>query len=146
MSLASRLRTLERLAAVPDEADRSAEWRDAFRRDLAAFLTHIPEQHRNAVAEASATDTTEQFSEWMMSPLALWAMPIPEDYVFPIALVEFMLNPPRDFWMGHHFADCGLTVPVYTTWSNDPCPPVNLKAFPVCPKCQICHTPEWVAD
>ena len=60
---------------------------------------------------------------------------MPAGYQFPRVLVEWMLNPPRSWFLGHHCERCGLGVPLLTTWSNDPNPAPSIVVFPACPAC-----------
>jgi hypothetical protein len=66
----------------------------------------------------------DHFCAWMSGPFARWAMPIPDDYVFPRALIEHLVAHPDDF-LGHACERCGLCVP-----SGGGVPP-----FPECPAC-----------
>lgn len=59
-----------------------------------------------------------------------------EDYLLPVALIEFLLNPSRDYVIIHDCGVCGLQVPIYSTWTNDPNPPLNLTIFADCPACE----------
>ncbi|HJZ55977.1 MAG TPA: reverse transcriptase-like protein [Gemmataceae bacterium] len=39
----------------------------------------------------------------------------------------------RRAWMGHHCGRCGMSVPLLTTWENDPDRPSSIVVFPTCP-------------
>lgn len=136
MRLRHRIRVLEGRAAARIY-DPWARWREEYRRERDRFLSHIPPDLRTAVDAAFDADATtqEDFTSLMSHPFARWAPPMAADYQFPRALIEWMLNPPRAFWMGHNCERCGLTVPLYTTWANDPDPPPSVVAFPTCPAC-----------
>jgi hypothetical protein len=96
-----------------------------------AFLEHVPtEFHRRVDARFIGGD--EAFAEWRLSPFAKWAT-MPATFMFPAALVEFMLNPPARFFLAHACEQCGLSIPIFTTGYPDT--PKDLTAFPVCPAC-----------
>ena len=138
MSIHSRLLAIERIVSEATECEgRRTQYLEDCRRDFYKMLAHVPEHLCEAIFDARTRDsgTSHDISEWFNHPFARWAMPMREDYIFPEALVEFILNPPRDIWMGHNCGDCGLTVPLYYTWTNDPDPPKDLSCFPTCPAC-----------
>jgi hypothetical protein len=60
---------------------------------------------------------------------------MPGDFEYPRKLVEWLLRPPRDWFLGHACGRCGLNVPLLVTWSNDPTPPKSIVVFPICPAC-----------
>lgn len=134
MTLRHRIRALERRpAGSPD--DPVTRIMAGHRRQRDEFLTHIPADLRARVSAAIDSDRGEGFGSLMSAPFARWAPPVPAGFEFPRALVGWMLNPPRGYWMGHHCERCGLAVPLLATWSNDPGPPPKLSVFPACPAC-----------
>jgi hypothetical protein len=106
------------------------------RRRRDEFLTHVPADLRPAVAAAVDADEGEGFVGLMLFPFARWAPPMLAGYELPRRLLEWVLDPPRRYWMGHNCERCGLAVPLLTTWSNDPDPPSSVVAFPECPACR----------
>lgn len=134
MSLKRRLGALE-------TRHKPNEWRAALAaecaRRRAEFLGRIPPDLRPAVAAALDTepDSRERydFDELSLSPFASWAT-MPPGFEYPRALIECLLNPPRDLLLVHHCGRCGLRVPIFLTWSNDPNPPADLTVFPTCPR------------
>jgi hypothetical protein len=137
---------IKKLVEKVDEADRqeerrtgiSDEWREQEQRERDAFLSHAPADLRAAVDAgfSESNPESETFASWLLWPFAKWAPPMADDFVFPRALVEFMLSPPRPIWMGHCCERCGLYVPLYLVPSRDPTPPpADLRVFPTCPAC-----------
>lgn len=51
----------------------------------------------------------------------------------PAPLVGWLLDPPRDYWVGHNCRRCGLSAPVLATRHNDSDPPPSVVAFQACP-------------
>lgn len=74
-------------------------------------------------------------ASWRSYPLARWAMPLPEGFTFPRALLEFLADPPHDYFFGHSCEQCGLHVPICTFWDGKTGPPHNIRPFAVCPAC-----------
>jgi hypothetical protein len=141
VSLRRRVAAVKRTLDSPGGGGRDrfeaivAGWGEAWRRDVEAFLPHIPADLRDAVRVASQGRHADALASWMHSPFAKWAGPLPPDYQFPRALVEWMAGPARNYFMGHACGRCGLSVPLLSTWSNDPDRPAALKVFPSCPAC-----------
>jgi hypothetical protein len=139
VTLRSRLRAIEKqTAAATRRDDHFAAVLAEMDRDRAAFLTHIPADLRPRVSAALANadgPQGESLSSWQLWPFARWAGPVPAGFVFPPAFVAWLLDPPRDFWMGHTCGRCGMSVPLYFTHNNDPDPPPALSPFPTCPAC-----------
>lgn len=138
MKWESRLHVVEQLAA---EIERSAsQWEQYFAErevQLIQSLTHIPDHLQNAVI-AKINERTiegEQLEEWLLEPFRKWAPPMADDYLLPATLIEYLLNPLRDYVIIHNCGTCGLQVPIYSTWTNDPDPPPKLAIFPECPAC-----------
>jgi hypothetical protein len=134
----SRLSALEWIAAdVVDADERIADYQAAADRYLVEMLAHIPGPILLSVTDAigAGGPVGESLREWLHAPFKVGSPPVTADLRFPISLVEFLLHPPRDYWIGHSCKACGLMVPVFLTWANDPDPPPVLKAFPVCPSC-----------
>lgn len=137
MRLSGRVRSLEQRAACPSVGDRSLIV-DACERQRAAFLVWVPEDLCGAVLErldGPYAEDSESYASWSLWPFARWAQEPGPEYRFPRALVEWILDPPRAFWMGHHCGRCGLSVPLYSTHCGDPDPPKDLRVFPTCPAC-----------
>ncbi|HEX4611628.1 MAG TPA: hypothetical protein VH092_25760 [Urbifossiella sp.] len=108
---------------------------DQTRAGRAAFLGLVPADLRAAVAGVFADpDRAERLAEWVLYPFARWAAP-PAGFEFPRPLVDWLLAPPRGWFLGHACERCGLAVPLLTTWSNDPTPPQSMVVFPACPAC-----------
>jgi hypothetical protein len=99
-----------------------------------AFLMMVPEDLRMAVGIALSYGDDDSLHSWALWPFARWAT-IPAGFQFPRALVEWLLNPPRGWFLGHNCERCGLGVPLLATWSNDPDPPPSIVVFPACPAC-----------
>ena len=105
---------------------------DQARRDL---LARVPVDLRSELAARfSDPDRRGDLADWADEPFARWAT-MPADFEYPRALVEWLLRPPRDWFLGHACGRCGLHVPLLATWSNDPDPPKSIVAFPACPAC-----------
>ena len=135
MKLAGRIDALERRTAVRREL---GDGLGEFLRRREASLSLVPEDLRAAVESRlrpARAVQAETFSSWLHGPFARWAPAPAAGYRFPRSMVAWMLDPPRRFWMGHHCGRCGLCVPLYATWSNDPDPPPVLGPFPACPAC-----------
>jgi hypothetical protein len=136
-SLQKRLLALAR-RAVPAEdgyARLQRRWAEEAAQRRQAHLARIPKDLRPAVAALLADpDEAEHLSSWVSSPFARWAT-MPDGFVFPRALVEWILHPPRGWYMGRTCGRCGLNVPLLSTWSNDPDPPSSIVVFPTCPAC-----------
>lgn len=108
---------------------------DARHAERVAFLMMVPEDLRLAVGVAlSVPDGDESLHSWALGPFARWATP-PAGFQFPRALVEWLLHPPRDWFLGHACGRCGLGVPLVSTWATDPSPPPSIVVFPACPAC-----------
>jgi hypothetical protein len=100
-----------------------------------AFLMQVPEDLRMAVGIAlSDPDGDESLHAWALWPFARWAA-VPPGFHFPRKLVEWLMNPPRSWFLGHACERCGLGVPLLVTYSNDPSPPPSIVVFPACPAC-----------
>ena len=54
---------------------------------------------------------SETLAAWHFHPRARWAMPLPDDYRFPLALLEWIAAPTGDYGMMHACGRCGLIVP-----------------------------------
>jgi hypothetical protein len=143
VSLRRRVAAVERALASPGGGGRDrfdaivAGWGEAWRRDVEAFLPHVPADLRDAVRVASRGRHGDAIASWIQLPFARWAGPLPADYRFPRRLVEWMVAPPggRSYFMGTHCGRCGLSVPLITHKSDDPDRPADLRAFPSCPAC-----------
>ena len=137
MRLSGRIRALERQVSSHSAGERSAAV-DACRHQREVFLTWVPEDLRGAVVErldGPYAENTESYASWSSRPFGRWA-PVPgPEFRFPRVFVEWLLNPPRSFWMGHTCGRCGLSVPLHSTYSGDPNPPQDLRVFPTCPAC-----------
>ena len=131
-----RIRALE-VWAANSRQDEWAALLEEYDRRRADFLARIPADLRAAVDAALRAPfaTRTAFADLERGPFAPWAPPMPDDFTFPRGMVAWMLDPPRAYWMGHHCGRCGLTVPLFLTWSNDPDPPPTVIAFPTCPAC-----------
>jgi hypothetical protein len=100
-----------------------------------AFLMTVPEDLRMRVGIALCDPNgDDSLHSWALWPFARWATP-PAGFEFPRALVEWVLHPPRGWFLGHACERCGLNVPLLATWSNDPNPPPGIVVFPACPAC-----------
>jgi hypothetical protein len=139
VTLRNRLRDIDRrTAAATRRDDHAAKMLADMDRKRAEFLVHVPADLRPAVVAALDDPDpvrNEQLATWQLWPFARWVGPIPAGFVFPPAFVAWLLDPPRGYWMGHHCGRCGMTVPLFNTWSNDPDPPPVLSPFPTCPAC-----------
>jgi hypothetical protein len=131
-----RIRALE-VWAANSRQDEWAALLEEYNRRRADFLARIPADLRAAVDAALRAPFGSEagFASLERDPFAPWALPMPADFTFPRGMVAWMLDSPREYWMGHHCGRCGLTVPLFLTWSNDPDPPPDLAAFPICPAC-----------
>lgn len=108
---------------------------DAWAADRAACLGRVPDDLRAAAGAALADPLRgEDLADWVLWPFAPWAT-VPAGFRFSRALVEWLLHPPRPWFLGHHCGRCGLGVPLLSTWSNDPNPPTTIVVFPACPAC-----------
>jgi len=96
-------------------------------RELAAL-------ERMAVGIALSYQDDDSLHSWALWPFAPWAT-VPAGFQFPRALVEWLLRPPRGWFLGHTCGRCGLKVPLLVTWSNDPGPPATIVVCPTCPAC-----------
>lgn len=112
-----------------------------------AFLMMVPEDLRMAVGIALSYGDDDALHSWALWPFARWAT-VPAGFQFPRALVEWILRPPRGWFLGHACERCGLAVPLLTTWSNDPDPPPSIVVFPACPACggQTSHAANWFTE
>jgi hypothetical protein len=139
VTLRNRLRAIEKqTAAAARHTDHLAERLVCMDRDRATFLARVPADLRPRVAAALADPdpvVNERFSSWQLWPFARWAMPIPDGFVFPGVFVAWLLDPPRPWWMGRNCGRCGMGVPLFSTWGDDPDPPPSVVAFPACPAC-----------
>jgi hypothetical protein len=136
-SLQRRLATLARRVAPADGgyARLVRQWAEDRDRDRRAHLARVPADLRDAVAALlGGPDEADELSSWVIWPFARWAV-MPAGFVFPRALVEWILHPPRGWYMGRTCGRCGLNVPLLSTWSNDPDPPGTIVVFPTCPAC-----------
>ena len=107
---------------------------DAGHQRRLAFLMMVPEDLRMAVGIHLSHHEDESLHSWALWPFAPWAAVTP-GYQFPRALVEWLLNPPHRWFLGHHCGRCGLGVPLRVLDSRDPNPPTTLVVFPSCPAC-----------
>ncbi len=134
MRLCGRITALERRADRSVTAPPVDPW--LVRRE--SFLARMPDEMRAAVEsrlDGPYSQFTEVMASWASAPFARWAAEPAAEFRFPRGLVAWVLDAPRRFWMGHHCGRCGLAVPLYFTWSNDPDPPPDLRPFPHCPAC-----------
>ena len=137
MRLSVRVRALERQVASHLADDRSSV-ADEWDRRREVFLAWVPEDLRGAVTQrldGPYAENTESYASWSLWPFARWAPEPGSEFRFPRVFVEWLLAPPRRFWMGHSCGRCGLSVPLYSTASDDPDPPKDLRVFPLCPAC-----------
>lgn len=142
----SRLAVIERIVAQEVEADdRWARLRAETEQRVNVMLVHVPESLQDAVIDKinEGGKLGDQLWEWLNEPFVKGAPPIAPDFRFPAEFVKFLLAPPRDIWIGHSCQSCGLQVPIYKTWTNDPDPPAKLSIFPDCPACDG-KTKYWV--
>jgi hypothetical protein len=103
-----------------------------------AFLEHVPEDLQQAVDSrfmSTHEPTCDVFASWRQGPFARWAPPMPANFEFPRALVEFVLNPPARFFFGHACEQCGLSVPICTLWDGKTGPRPDPTPFAACPAC-----------
>lgn len=108
---------------------------DAGHAEWLRFLGMVPDDLRRAVGVVLADpDRAEFLADGVTAPFARWAT-TPVGFEFPRRLVEWILNPPRDWFLGHACERCGLRVPLLSTYSNDPVPPPTVVVFPACPAC-----------
>ena len=109
---------------------------DAGHAERLAFLMMVPEDLRMAVGIALCDRVRgEYLADWTCGPFARWAT-VPAGFQFPRALVEWLLDPPHPWFLGHNCERCGLGVPLRVTSSNDPVPPPpTIVVFPSCPAC-----------
>jgi hypothetical protein len=113
-----------RMEAQGDEAE---DWAD--------LQNRVPAELWPALAEALADpDRRDSLDAWLLWPFATWAR-MPDGFVFPRELVAWILDPPRDWFLGHACEACGLAVPLYMIRANDHDPPPSILAFPQCPAC-----------
>lgn len=132
MRLSERIRALEQRTADQPAAADVREYRSE------EFWTWVPEDLRAAVAErlnGPYAEDPESYASWALWPFARWAPDPGQEFRFPRALVEWLLDPPHRFWMGHHCGRCGLSVPLHFTSSNGLDRPTDLRVFPLCPTC-----------
>jgi hypothetical protein len=124
-----------RQAAAADRHAAAAAVVEAGHEQRVAFLKMVPADLRMAVGVALCDpDGDESLHSWALWPFARWATP-PAGFEFPRALVEWLLTPPRAWFLGHACGRCGLGVPLLVTWQNDPSPPPSIVVFPACPAC-----------
>jgi len=108
---------------------------DAGHAERVAFLMMVPEDLRMAVGVALCDRVRgEYLSDWACWPFARWATP-PAGFQFPRALVEWLLDPPHAWFLGHTCERCGLKVPIPHAGSDDPRPRPSPAVFPACPAC-----------
>lgn len=124
-----------RQAAAAERHAAATAVADAAQAARVRFLMMVPEDLRMAVEIALADpDGDDSLHSWALWPFARWAT-IPPGFQFPRPLVEWMLRPPRGWFVGHACERCGLKVPLLSTWSNDPDPPPTVVVFPAFPAC-----------
>ncbi|MCE9566055.1 MAG: hypothetical protein K8U57_28885 [Planctomycetes bacterium] len=137
MRLATRIKSLTARVEVRPGA-KSRPTPEDIRRQRNELLRHVPLDLQATMGTLLDTDplVVETLILWLGCPFARWARPANPDYRLPRSLVEWMIAPPRAYWMGHHCERCGLGVPIFSTWANDPNPPSTVIAFPNCPACR----------
>ncbi|MFO0936323.1 MAG: hypothetical protein U0798_07420 [Gemmataceae bacterium] len=137
MSLKTRIEAIERYVATLKPAETVDAERQEEEDRLDAMLSLIHDDMIETVVAAMENDPEKycEITKWLSYPFERWVTELPEDFRFPRALVEFILNPPRSYWMGHGCEECGLVVPIISTWDNDPDPPAKLRVFDDCPAC-----------
>ena len=130
-----RLAGLARRHAAAAERHAAAAGVDEGHARRVAFHNTVPEDLRRRVGIAlSYPDGDDALHSWAGAPFARWAAP-PADFRFPRALVEWLVSPPRGWFLGRSCEGCGLSVPLLATWSGDPAPPGSIVVFPACPAC-----------
>ncbi|HYH64252.1 MAG TPA: hypothetical protein VD866_06100 [Urbifossiella sp.] len=125
-----------RQAEAAERHAAAAEVVDAGHERRVAFLMMVPEDLRMAVGIALCDRVRgEYLADWACWPFAGWATP-PAGFQFPRALIEWLLNPPHPWFLGHNCERCGLGVPLLALDSRDPAPPPpTIVVFPACPAC-----------
>lgn len=138
MTLKSRLSKLEMRASEALRREAGGEgFAERWWREVGEFLVAHVQEDLRAAAAARITDGSgrgqDTFASWVIHPFAPWAMPLAPDYVFPRAMVEWMLAEREfDWWLGTHCGRCGMAVP---TWFATGRPVPDAPPFPRCPAC-----------
>lgn len=148
MRLEPRLRRIEQVFDLERDVEDDAGFQAEADRLISVMITRIPEPYREAIIarmQEPSSDGT-QLRDWITRPFAAGAHAIPDEFTFPESILAFVLNPPRDYWFGHHCGTCGLRVPILHTWTKDPDPPPALIVFPHCPACggKTVYWSRWV--